>query len=269
MIGARRLAEVADLWRVPDVSHRALHVWRRNLDTFVRLWKTELWPPFIEPLLFLLALGYGLGAYVLPIEGQDYVRFIAPGIFAQTAMFSASFECLYGSFIRMEHQKTFDAIIATPASIDDVITGEILWGTTRGLASGVAVLLIAGALGMWSSPLAPLALVVIAAGSFAFASLAMVFTSVSPSINFFNYAYTLVLAPMFLFSGVFFPLNRLPEIAQRIAWFAPLTHMTIPSRELFGGQLEMVVIWDTLWLLVVGLIAYYFALQLMRRRLIK
>ena len=254
---------------VPEVSYRAWRVWQRNLDTYLRLWATELWPPLIEPLLFLIALGYGLGVYVLPIAGQNYLQFIAPGILAQAVMFSSSFECLYGSFIRMDYQKTFDAMIATPLSIDDVITGEILWGTTRGLISGIAVLLMVGALGLLPSPLAPLALLVAVLGAFTFAALGMVFTSIAPSINFFNYAYTLFLAPMFLFSGVFFPISRLPDLAQRLAWFSPLAHIVTPARALVSGQFEAGMFSDLVWLLVLGLGAYFVALARMRRRLIK
>lgn len=269
MMGSPSLSPVRRGWLSTEVSYRAVRVWQRNFDTYLRLWATEVWPPLIEPLLFLIAMGYGLGVYVLPIAGQNYLQFIAPGILAQAVMFSASFECLYGSFIRMDYQKTFDAIIATPLSIEDVITGEILWGTTRGLVSGIAVLVIAGVLGLLPSPLAPLSLLVAIVGAFAFASLGMVFTSIAPSINFFNYAYTLFLAPMFLFSGVFFPISRLPEFAQRIAWFSPLTHMVIPARAIVGSQFEAGMLWDFVWLLALGLTAYYVALRRMRRRLIK
>lgn len=259
-------------WRdvvVFDVSYRALRVWQRNFDTYLRLWATELWPPLIEPLLFLIALGYGLGSYVAPVEGQNYLQFLAPGILAQAALFAAAFECLYGSFVRMDYQRTFEAMIATPVSIGDVITGEILWGTTRGTISAVAVLLMAAALGLLPSPLAPLSLLVAIIGSFVFAAIGLVFTAVAPSINFFNYAYTLFLAPMFLFSGVFFPISKLPDFAQRVAWFSPLTHMVTPTRDIVSGRLEAAILWDSVWLLVLGLAAYYLALLLMRRRHIK
>src|ERR671937_1572746 len=109
------------------VTFRAYRVWQRDRDTFLRLWKTESWPAFVEGVLTLGAIGFGIGIYIREINGLSYPVFVAPGVLATSAMFSSSFECLFGSFIRMEFQRTFDAIIATPANIEDVITGEIMW----------------------------------------------------------------------------------------------------------------------------------------------
>ncbi|MBI4320682.1 MAG: ABC transporter permease [Chloroflexi bacterium] len=253
----------------PSLSHRFYHVWQRNRDTFLRLWLTELWPPFVEPVLYLVALGFGLGAFVQPIEGQSYLGFLAPAIVATAAMWTASFECTYASWIRMEFQKTFDAMIATPVSIEDVIAGEILWGTARAMFSALAVFIVVSALGLLSFPAAFGLLPVVALGGFVFAALAMVFTAASPSIYFFNYYVTLGLTPLFLFSGVFFPLSSLPPVVQQLAWLLPLTHMVAPARALAAGRLDAAILLDLIWLAVVGGVSFYFALVLMRRRLIK
>ena len=251
------------------LSHRFYHVWQRNRDTYFRLWKTELWPPFIEPALYLTAMGFGLGSFVPKIEGMSYLQFIAPGIIATAAMWSASFECLYGSFIRMEFQKTYDSMIATPVSVEDVIAGEILWGTTRAMLGAGAVFLVVVVLGLLTFPSAIGILVIVALAGFAFASLSFAFTAISPSINFFNYYVTLGLTPMFLFSGVFFPISTLPSWAQQLAWFLPLTHAVQPARMLATGALNSSMLVDFLWLAVVGLIGFYLSLILMRRRLIR
>ncbi|MDO8613895.1 MAG: ABC transporter permease, partial [Dehalococcoidia bacterium] len=142
----------------PDVSLRSLRVWQRNRDVYLQLWKSELIWPLVEPLITLFALGVGLGGLVDLDSGQSYIEFIAPGLLAVWPMWSASAECGWGSFFRMENQRTFDAIIATPVSIEDVITGEILWGATRALISTAYILVVISAWGLVDSPLAVLVL---------------------------------------------------------------------------------------------------------------
>ena len=128
-------------------SWRFIRVWQRNRDVFFKLWHSEA-PGFVaEPVIILLAMGFGLGAYVGLVDGQKYIEFIVPGIIASYAMFSASFECTYGSFVRMDYQKTYDAIIATPLNVEDVIAGEIFWGATRAGMTGTVILIIAS---FWS-----------------------------------------------------------------------------------------------------------------------
>ncbi|MEE8384577.1 MAG: ABC transporter permease, partial [Dehalococcoidia bacterium] len=145
-------------FRRPDVSLRALRVWQRNRDVYLRLWKSELIWPLVEPLVTLFALGVGLGGLVDLESGQPYIEFIAPGLLAVWPMWSASAECGWGSFFRMENQRTYDAIVATPVSVEDVITGEILWGATRALISTTYILVVITAWGLVDSPLAVLVL---------------------------------------------------------------------------------------------------------------
>lgn len=250
-------------------SYRAYYVWQRDRDTFFSLWRTELWPPFIEPILSLLAMGFGLGAYVTLVDNQSYLQFLAPGIFALFPMFSASFECTYASYIRMEMQRTFDAIIATPLNIEDVIAGEIFWAATRATFTATAILVVLLAFGLLGSPLALLGLPLAFLEGLMFASIAMAFTSITPSINSFNYYFTLFITPMFYFGGVFFPLARLPQVVGWLAWFAPLNHAVNLSRSLLTGQLSWGLLEDLAWVLAVT--ALFFALSLvgMRRRLIR
>ena len=165
------------------VSYRSVRVWQRNRDVFFKLWQSEIPGFFAEPLLVLLAMGLGLGAYVVLEEGERYVEFIAPGIVAAYAMFSASFECTYGSFIRMEYQKTYDAIITTPLNIEDVVAGEILWGATRSTITAFVVLLVISAFGLVSSPWALLALPLAVLAGLMFSSIALFFSSVDSWAN--------------------------------------------------------------------------------------
>jgi len=251
------------------ISHRSIRVWQRNRDVFFKLWKSEVPGFFAEPLLILLAMGLGLGAYISLDGSQSYIEFIAPGIVAAYAMFSASFECTYGSFIRMEYQKTYDAIITTPLSIEDVVAGEILWGTTRSLLTAFVVLVVIAAFGVVSSPWALLALPLAVLSGLMFASIALLYTSLAPSVYSFNYYYTLFITPMFFFSGVFFPLDGFPKIVQQLSWIAPLTPVANLTRAMISGELATGAWWGLA--IIVGLTAVFFPLSvvIMRRRLLR
>jgi len=251
------------------ISYRSIRVWQRNRDVFFKLWKSEVPGFFVEPLLILLAMGLGLGAYISLDGSQSYIEFIAPGIVAAYAMFSASFECTYGSFIRMEYQKTYDAIITTPLSIEDVVAGEILWGATRALLTACVVLVVVAAFGVVSSPWALLALPLAVLSGLMFASIALFFTSIAPSVYSFNYYYTLFITPMFFFSGVFFPLDGFPKIVQQLSWIAPLTPAANLTRAVISGELATGTWWGLA--IIVGLTSVFFPLSvvIMRRRLLR
>jgi len=249
-------------------SWRFIRVWQRNRDVFFRLWHSEAPGSIAEPIFILLAMGVGLGAYVGLVNGQSYIEFIAPGIIASYAMFSASFECTYGSFIRMEYQKTFDAIIATPLSVEDVIAGEIFWGATRSMMTGVIILAIAAAFQLIHSPWALAIPAVAFLEGLMFASIAMLFTSVVPAIYSFNYYFTLFITPMFFFSGVFFPLSSFPPIVQSLSWIAPLTPVVHITRALVSGEFQPYLLWVFLLIVALTVIFFYLSLVTMRRRLI-
>jgi lipooligosaccharide transport system permease protein len=253
-------------WR--NVSYRTLSVWRRHFDVWLKLWKTESWPPFVEGVLQLLAFGLGLGYYVADVNGQSYLAFIAPAALGVSAMFGAGFECTFGSYFRMEEQRTFEAIVATPVSVEDVITAEYLWGATRAMFSTLAMLLVISGFGLITSPWAALIPLVALVEALAFGGLAMCFTSMAPSFGFFNYFITLILTPMMLFSGVFFPVSRLPWLVQDVVWISPLFHAANLMRALAAGQLTPALGWDALFLALIAGLACSLSLALMRRRLI-
>ncbi len=258
--------------RLPDVSYRAYRVWQRNRDVYLRLWKAEVIWPLAEPLITLLALGLGLGELITETElpgDQRYIEFIAPGILAVFPMWAAAGECGWGSFFRMENQRTYHAIIATPVSIEDVITGEFLWGATRGFISSVYILAVTAAFGLLDSPLALLVPVMAYISSFMFASISLSYTSVARSISSLNYFFALFITPQFWLGGVFFPLERLPEELQVAAWFVPATHVVDIYRGLVQGHLNVGHLGDLAWIAVVAAIFYYLALISMRRRLIQ
>jgi lipooligosaccharide transport system permease protein len=248
-------------------SRRAFRVWQRNGDVFIRLWHSEAPGFIIEPILILLAIGIGLGAYVGTVDGQSYIEFVAPGLIAGYAMFSATFECTYASFIRMDYQKTYDAILSTPLTVEDITAGEIFWGAMRAMLTGSVMLLISFFFGLVHSPWAVLVIPICLLLGLLFSAIALFFTSVVPHLYSFNYFFSLFVTPMFYFSGVFFPLSSFPQIVQKLSWIAPLTPVVQLMRAAFTGNFSPVLMLPLLVLL--ALICVFFALTLftMRRRL--
>ncbi|HJX04466.1 MAG TPA: ABC transporter permease [Thermoplasmata archaeon] len=260
---------LAELFAMPDVSRRTWQVWQRNKDVFLKTFKVNFLPPIAEPILYLAALGFGLGIFVKEIDGVPYPEFIAPALIAITIMTASFFECTYASFVRMYYQKTFDAIVATPLNVDEVITGEILWGATRSTISATIVLGVVTAFGLVQSWLALLIIPFSFLGGLLFASIAMCFTAVTPKIDNLNYPTSLFITPMFLVSGTFFPLSALPSGVQAFANAAvPLVHVVDITRALTLGHLELDLVWSLLWIFVATVVFFVLSLNLMKRRLI-
>lgn len=247
---------------------RAFRVWQRHLTVYTKLYKSSFALNFVEPILYLSALGLGLGAYVGKIHGVSYIEFIAPGIIASSAMFAAIYECTYGTYVRMTFQKTFDAILATPINIDDLIAGELMWGATKSILYGTTIAVVISALGLVHSPMIILIIPVLFLSGLIFSELSVVVASIIPGIDSFNYFYTLVMTPMFLFSGIFFPIDTLPVIVRTIAFFTPLYHFVNVCRSLSDGHLAPAA-GDTAWLLVACAILAPLPFRLMRKRIIK
>ena len=255
------------------VSYRTFRVWQRNGDVFIRLWRAELVWPVVEPVLIILALGLGLGTFVELGGSQTYMQFLTPGILAVYPMWGAVAECAWGSYVRMSMQRTYDAIIATPVNLEDVIAGEICWGATRGPISTFYILLVALAFtpsyGLVDSPLIVLVPVVALLQGVMFASISMSYTSTAVSLTSLNFFFSLVVTPMFWLGGIFFPLDSLPRGFQILAWFLPVSHVVAINRGLVEGNLHWSHLGDLVWILVVMAAFFRLAIFLMRRRLIR
>ncbi len=247
---------------------RAFRVWQRNFTVYTKLYKSSIVLNFVEPTLYLIALGLGLGAFVKEINGVPYINFIAPGIIASSSMFAATFECTYGTYVRMTYQKTFDAILATPVNLDDLVAGELMWAATKSTFYGTIIMIVISLFGLIDSALIILIIPVLFVSGLLFAIISIMFTAIVPGIDSFNYFYTLFMTPMFLFSGIFFPLDTLPPVVLKIAFFTPLYHLVNICRLLASG-LSGKIIWDVLWICVVVILFAPYSLRLMRRRVIK
>jgi lipooligosaccharide transport system permease protein len=226
---------------LPRLTYRVWTVWRRNFDVFLKTIHVNFLPALLEPVLYLLAFGFGLGALMggnsIPGFSGSYTQFIAPALIAISVMYGAFFECTYASFVRMYFQKTFDAIIATPVSVEEVIAGELLWGATRATINGTIVLGVVAAFGLITSPLVLLIPVVAFFGGLLFSAIAMCFTALAPNIDFFNFPAFLYITPMFLLSGTFIPLPGAILQGISLAVF-PLSHVGNLMRVLMFGQVS-------------------------------
>lgn len=260
---------VKEYTRFPQLTHLVFRVWQRNAQVWLKFYKASLLGNLGEPILFLLAMGYGLGRLIPAMDGVSYIQYLAPGLVVSSAMYTAAFECCFASFTRMIHQKTYAAIIATPVSIEEVVAGDILWGTTKSFMGGMIILGVIAAFRLvqwpWAYILVP---VILAAEALLFCSISMFVTSVSPSYDFFTYYFTLFITPMFLFSGVFFPLSDLPQWAQRLSWFFPLTHITNLVRAAVLGRSPETWAADVIWIAACSIIFFNLSVNLIRRRLL-
>ena len=250
-------------------SLRFLHVWRRNLLVWRKLAIPSVLGNLADPLLYMVGLGYGLGSMLPQMQGVSYVAFLAGGVVCSSTMMTASFEAMYSAFSRMHVQRTWDAIINAPLTLDDVVLGEWVWAASKSVLSGCAVLVVASALGLVGSALALLILPVILLTGLVFAGLGLIITACSPSYDFFMYYFTLAITPMMLLCGVFFPLEQLPALAQMAAQLLPLTHAVALSRPLMNGMLPDQAWLHGLVLLVYAGVSYAVARQLLIKRILK
>ncbi|MBU4120314.1 MAG: ABC transporter permease, partial [Proteobacteria bacterium] len=230
----------------PPISRRFIRVWQRNLTVYRQSWKISFIPPLLEPLFYLLAFGVGLSVLVGSIhyrgEEISYVRFIAPALIAITVMNNAFFENTYASFVRMYYQKTFDAMMATPLTVEEIIAGEIVWGATKALIATAIMMAVISLFGLIRYPEGLLLLPLAFLGGLAFGAAGMFCTAIVPHIEQFNLPVFLFITPMFLFGGTFFPIENLPLWAQKTALLLPLTHLVHLARAFANGRIDATVL---------------------------
>jgi len=247
----------------------AIAVWRRNASMYARTWKLNILPNFFEPVFYLMAVGIGVGAYVKQMGGMSYTEFLAPGLVCVSAMNGASYEVTFNVFVRMNFEKAYDAMLTTPIEPDDVLLGEVLWAMTRAMIYGGCFFVILVLFGLAPLPRALLVLPVIALTGLLFSALGVSFSLRLATIDFFSFYFTLFLTPLFLFSGVFFPLEeRLTPFWQKVAEALPLLHPVRLARTAFRGDVSpALVAWDIGYILVLSAVLLVFARQAARRRL--
>ena len=212
-----------------------------------------------------------MGAYMGAFGGRPYLYFLVPGVLVSSVMMSSSFECLYGTFVKMIHEHLYDSLIATPVSAEDAVAGDIGWGAARGMISGTLMMIVALFMGVFPASLASiiLLLILMLVVGVSFGSLAMIVTSFAPNFDFFSYYTELIITPMLFFSGVFFPLDHFPAWMKSFSKFLPLTHAVAISRAVFTGTYDRGLLVNVAVLLGLMVVAFTAGITFMKRRLIK
>lgn len=246
----------------------ALAVWRRNSRVYLRLWKTELIAPVIEPIFTFFAFGFGVGALVsTQIEGLSYLSFVGAGVLAFTVLMRTIFEMTYGAYFRMVYQSTYDAILATPVNAESLAFGEIIWAITKGAIDCFFILPLVIVFGSATSPFTPLSIVPLLFGCLYLAALGLGITAKVFEIDYFNIFFALFFSTLFL-CGAWFPVENLPVWLQYAAYIIPTTSVIDLTRACLNGNFAFRHIYESAYLLTISFILLEWALRGIRKRMV-
>jgi lipooligosaccharide transport system permease protein len=256
-------------WAVPQPSGRFVPVWRRNFLVWRKLFVERLLTNVVEPLLTIVAFGYGLGSLLPQVDGVGYLQFLSSGAIAMSVMYSAKFESLWGAFSRMHVQRTWDAILHTPLSVDDLLLGEIVWAASKATFTAFCILVMIWLLGIAREPLSLLVLPAAFFIALVFSAMALIVNALARSYDLLSNYFTVVVMPLVFLSGVYFPLSQLPPWLHGVASWLPMTAAVDLVRPLALGRWPDHLVRDVALLAAFGTLCYYIALALTRRRLLK
>ncbi len=250
----------------PRFVHRVYSVWLRHVRVYSRNLLSNALPPFLEPLVFLVGIGLGLGEFISEMEGLPFLQYLASGLLVTAAMFTAAFECTFGTFIRLEFDKVYQGMLGSPVTANNLILGEMLWAGTKGFTFTLSVTLIVAAFGI----LSPLRILIAPFIGFLtglmFACLSLLITSFVKTINHFNFYFSAFISPMFFFGGVVFPIENLPVVTRPITEALPLTHSVRLVRAFAFMDFEMIHLWDLAYIvLFIGMVGSAAMIRLKRR----
>lgn len=259
----------AATYAFPVFSLRFLPIWRRNFLVWKKLAGASILGNIAEPLITLIAFGYGLGSLLQRVDGMPYIEFLASGSICMSIMMAASFEALYSAFSRMHVQKTWDALLNAPIALDDVVFAEMLWAATKSLFSGMAILVVIFGLGIGLHPYTFIVPPILFLIGMTFASLGLIINALARGYDFFTYYFTLVLTPMIFLSGVYYPTSQLPRWLQSAAQVLPLSAAVNVIRPLLLGMWPPELLKNIVVLAMYCIAGFYVATVLTRRRLLK
>ncbi len=246
----------------------AFAVWRRNFRVYLRLWKTELIAPIIEPIFTFFAFGFGVGALITAdINGLSYLSFVGAGVLAFTVLMRTVFEMTYGAYFRMVYQSTYDAILATPVTVESLAFGEILWAVTKGVIDCFFILPLVIIFGSATSYFTPLAILPLIIGCLYLGGLALAITARVFDIDNFNIFFALFFSTIFL-CGAWFPVELLPSWLQIFAYIIPTTAIIDLTRACLNGNFSTHHIYETIYVLLISIIFVEWALRSMRQRMV-
>lgn len=259
----------ATVFALPVFSLRFFPIWQRNFLVWKKLAVASILGNIAEPLITLIAFGYGLGSLLQKVNGIPYIEFLASGSVCMSMMMAASFETLYSAFSRMHVQKTWDALLNAPLALDDVVFAEMLWAATKSLFSGLAILLVLFMLGIGLHPHTVIVVPLLFLIGMTFASLGLIINALARGYDFFTYYFTLVLTPMIFLSGVYYPTTQLPAWLQTASEVLPLGAAVNLIRPLLLGAWPAEILKNIMVLVLYCAAGFYIATVLTRRRLLK
>ena len=259
----------SNVLKYPPLHRRLYSVWYRHMRVYTKNILSNAFPPFLEPLIFLVGIGLGLGKYITePMGGVRYIEFLGAGLLVTTAMYTSAFECSFGTFIRLEFEKVYDGMLAAPMTVNNLIIGEMLWAGSKGFFFSFVVLCILWAFGIIALPYSLLTPLVGFLTGVMFAALSLLVTSFVKTINHFNFYFTGFLSPMFFFSGVVFPIANLPAVVRPFAEIVPLTHSVRLVRAICSNNYGTILLYDLLYIAVFIIVVGFFAIQRLKKRLV-
>lgn len=247
---------------------QALRVWYRHALAYLRFYKSSILLNFFEPIVGLVALGIGLGRYVHLANGLSFLQFIAPGMVCVTAMNATSFDTLFSTYNFLHENRVYPSMITSPLTVDDLICGTLAWQATRAMLYGGTFLVVIAAFGLVHSFWSLLALPVLALAGVMFSAPALSMSALARAFEHLFYYITLVITPMYMFSGIFFPTTRLPQWVQDFIWLTPLYHTAHLVRGLVLGDVSLSLLADAGWMVAFTFIALLFPAALIRRKLL-
>jgi lipooligosaccharide transport system permease protein len=240
----------------------------REVVNFSSFWRSSTFSSTVEPTIYLLAFGFGFGSLVSRVGGFSYVEFVGTGTVATAVLFSSAFPAMFGTFVKYQFQRTYDAILAAPVDTEELVTAETLWIATRAGVYGCVPMLVAMAFGLdpsWGMLTVPL---IAWLAGFGWAGFGIMVAGFASSFENFNYVVSAVLTPLFLVAGTFFPIDTLPTWAQTLAQLNPLYHCVELVRDAvfgFEGWADLVHVGA---LVAFGLIMWRIAIHAMERKLV-
>ncbi len=253
----------------PSLTTRLYSVWYRHFRVYTKNLISNGLPPFLEPLIFLAGIGLGLGRYIVSMDGVPYIQFLAVGLIITSSMFTAAFECSFGTFIRLEFDKVYDGMLAAPVTVRNLFVGEILWAGTKGLFFSSAVLVIILSFRILPVSFTLLMPLIGFITGIMLGAVSLLVTSFVKNINHLNFYFTGFLSPMFFFSGIVFPISNLPPVIRPFAEVFPMTHSVRMVRAISNMQFEPILFFDLAYCIVVTIVTGSIAIIRLRTRLLK
>jgi len=258
-----------DYFGIPQVSSGAFKVWSRNFLYFRKTLVVSLFWIVLEPVVYLGAIGFGLGSFVSSIGGMSYIEFFFPALLCSTAMMVSFFEATYGNYTKLTHQKTYSTIMLTQVGPEEIVAGELLWAASKGFFGVVGVSIVAIFFGLIDSYRIVLALPVLFLLSAVFSCLGMIMTSLAKNYDSFIYSTSGLIVPMSLLSGTYFPLEQMPTTLRYVSYLFPLTHAVAAVRGILHDTSLWYILLHIFVLLMLCWITMNISFYRIRRKLLQ